>query len=306
MALIVGVDAGGTKSSAVVSDETGRVVKSVRGSGANLHVHGELAVEKSLAALLDELCPDECPEALCLGMAGVDRPGEDQIIRGMLRRLGFRGNALVVNDALIVLAAAAHDRVGVAVIAGTGSIAYGIDRKGRTARAGGLGPMLADEGSAGWLGQKGLVAAVRAAEGRGPQTMLKDALFSILSVNTLSDLVPLAYGGGLVRERLAELAPAVVGVANSGDPVAAGLVEETASELASAARSVARQLDFGATPYPLVFSGGLFTAFPALVDKVTAAAALQGAIPCRLKRDPAEGALTMALELYRARRDGRG
>ena len=305
MALIVGVDAGGTKSTGVVSDESGRVLKSVRGAGANIHVHGELAVEKALASLLDDLCPDERPEALCLGMAGVDRPGEDQVIKALLRRLGFRGNALVVNDAVIVLAAAAHDRVGVVVIAGTGSIAFGIDSQGKTARAGGLGPMLADEGSAGWLGQRGLTAAVRAAEGRGPDTLLKAALFSILSVDSLSDLVPLAYGGGLVRERLAELAPAVVGVANSGDAVATRLIEETALELASAARSVARQLDFRGAPYPLVFSGGLFTALPSLVDMVTRSAALAGAIPCRLNRDPAEGALTMALDLYRARRAGR-
>src|SRR5262245_26605147 len=119
MALIVGVDAGGTKSVGVVSDESGHVLKTVRGAGANLHLHGELATEKALADLLDELCPDERPEALCLGMAGVDRPGEDQVVRGLLRRLGFRANALVVNDAVIVLAAAAHDRVGVVVIAGT-------------------------------------------------------------------------------------------------------------------------------------------------------------------------------------------
>ena len=91
MALIAGVDAGGTKSVGVVADESGHILKTVRGSGANVHVHGELAVEKALAALLDELCPDERPEALCLGMAGVDRPGEDHVVRAMLRRLGFRG-----------------------------------------------------------------------------------------------------------------------------------------------------------------------------------------------------------------------
>ena len=306
MALIAGVDAGGTKSVGVVADESGHILKTVRGSGANVHVHGELAVEKALAALLDELCPDERPEALCLGMAGVDRPGEDHVVRAMLRRLGFRGNALVVNDAVIVLAAAAHDRIGVVVIAGTGSIAYGVDRHGKTARAGGLGPMLADEGSAGWLGQRGLVAAVRAAEGRGPQTLLTDALFSILSVSTLSDLVPLAYGGGLIRERLAELAPTIIGVANSGDPVASRLVEEASDELASAARSVARQLDFGPAPYPLVLSGGLFIALPALADSVARRAGLPGAIPCRLKRDPSEGALALALDLYRSRREGKG
>lgn len=305
MALIVGVDAGGTKTIGVVADETGHILKSVRGAGANLHVHGELAVEKVLAALLDELCPDERPEALCLGMAGVDRPGEDALVRSLLRRLGFRGNAMVVNDAVVAIAAGAHDRVGVVVIAGTGSIAYGVDRRGKTARAGGLGPMLADEGSAGWIGHRALLAAVRAAEGRGEPTLLKDALFNVLTVTALTDLPAMAYGGGLTRERLAELAPTVIGVAQTGDLVATHILDEASAELASAARSVARQLDFEGAPYPLIFSGGLFTGLPALVDTVARKAALQGAIPCRLKRDPAEGALSMALDLYRARKPGR-
>ena len=305
MALIVGVDAGGTKTVGVVSDETGRVVKSVRGKGANLHVHGELAVEKVLAELLDELCPDERPEALCLGMAGVDRPGEDAVVKSLLRRLGFRGNAVVVNDAIIAIAAGAHDRVGVVVIAGTGSIAYGVDRTGKTARAGGLGPMLADEGSAAWVGHQALLAAVRATEGRGPATLLKDALFSVLSISALSELPHLAYGGGLTRERLAELAPTVIGVAQTGDPVASRILEDASVELASAACSVARQLDFSGSPYPLIFSGGLFVGMPGLFEAVAHKAALSGAIPCRLKRDPAEGALAMALDLYRSRRAAR-
>lgn len=305
MALIVGVDAGGTKTVGVVADETGHILKTARAGGANLHVHGELAVEKVLADLLDELCPDERPEALCLGMAGVDRPGEDGVVRSLLRRLGFRGNAVVVNDAVIAIAAGAHDRVGVVVIAGTGSIAYGVDRHGKTARAGGLGPMLADEGSAGWIGHRALLAAVRAAEGRGEPTVLKDALFSVLTVTALSDLPAMAYGGNLTRERLAELAPTVIGVAQTGDAVASRILDEGATELASAARSVVRQLDFTGAPYPLIFSGGLFAGIPALVDIVAKRAALVGAIPCRLKRDPAEGALTMALDLYRARRAAR-
>ncbi|MEO8502158.1 MAG: BadF/BadG/BcrA/BcrD ATPase family protein [Vicinamibacteria bacterium] len=305
MALIVGVDAGGTKTIGVVAEESGRILNTVRGGGANLHVHGELAVEKALAHLLDELCPDERPEALCLGMAGVDRPGEDVIVKSLLRRLGFRGNAVVVNDAVIAIAAGAHDRVGVVVVAGTGSIAYGIDRHGKTARAGGLGPLLADEGSAGWIGHRALLAAVRAAEGRGESTLLRDALFSLLTVASLSDLPAMAYGGGLTRERLAELAPTVIGVAQTGDAVAARILDEASAELASAACSVVRQLDYGGLPYPLLFSGGLFTGMPSLVDIIAKKAALQGAIPRRLQRDPAEGALTMAMDLYRSRRAAR-
>ena len=114
----------------------------------------------------------------------------------------------------------------------------------------------------------------------------------------------MAYGGDLTRERLAELAPTVIAVAQTGDAVAIRILEEASTELASAARSVVRQLDFAGAPYPLIFSGGLFIGLPSLVDSVAQKAALAGAIPCRLKRDPAEGALSMALDLYRSRRPG--
>lgn len=305
MALIVGVDAGGTKTTGVVSDETGRILRHARGTGANLHLHGELAVEKVLADILDELCPEERPEALCLGMAGVDRAGEEQVVRSLLRRLGFRANATVVNDAIIAIAAGAPDRVGVVIIAGTGSIAYGIDRKGRTARAGGLGPALADEGSGGWIGHRAVLAAVRAHEGRGPETTLREAVFEALAITSLSELPALAYGGSLTRERFASLTPLVARIAQAGDAVATSILEEAATELALTARSVARRLDFSGQPFPLIFSGGLFTGMPGFVEAVAAKAAIADACPVPLTREPAEGALAMALDLFRSRKAAR-
>ena len=305
MSLIVGVDAGGTKTVGVVADESGRIVRTARAGGANLHVHGELAVEKVLADLLDELCPEERPDALCLGMAGVDRPSEGALVRSLLRRLGFRANALVVNDAIIAIAAAAPDRVGVVVVSGTGSIAYGFDRSGKSARAGGLGPTLADEGSAGWVGQRGVVAAVRAAEGRGESTRLLEAIFAALEVRGPSDLPPMAYGGSLTRERFAELAPVVVEVARGGDPMAMRIIDEASTELASAARSVVRQLDFEGQPFPLIFSGGFVKHLDGFAEEVSRKAAIPNAVPMLLPREPAEGALAMALDLYRERKGAR-
>lgn len=305
MALIVGVDAGGTKTTGVVADETGAILRRARGAGANLHVHGELAVEKVLADILDELCPEERPEALCLGMAGVDRAGEEQVVRSLLRRLGFRANAAVVNDAIIAIAAGAPDRVGVVVIAGTGSIAYGIDRHGSTARAGGLGPTLADEGSGGWIGHRAVLAAVRAQEGRGPETKLREAVFEALAVTSLSELPALAYGGSLTRERFASLTPLVAQVAHDGDPEARAILETAAAELALIARSVTRRLDFSSRPFPLVFSGGLFTGIPGFAEAVAAKADIPDAQPRRLDREPAEGALAMALDLHRSRKAAR-
>jgi N-acetylglucosamine kinase-like BadF-type ATPase len=166
---VIGIDAGGTKTVGLLADEQGRLLGEARGGGANLQTAGELEVEKVLDAILEALDPSRRAAALCLGIAGVDRPADEQVIRGILRRLGYRDNARVVNDAAIALAAGAPERVGIVILAGTGSIAYGADRSGRSVRSGGYGFLLADEGRpTGWAPGASGRARVRRA---GPETL---------------------------------------------------------------------------------------------------------------------------------------
>jgi len=177
---VLGIDAGGTKTVALLADADGRVVGEGRAGGANLQAHGELEVEKVLHHVIDAAMaphPDP-PAAVCLGLAGVDREGDGEVIRGIMRRLGFRTHILIVNDALIALVAgvplqpASTVGPGVVLISGTGSIAYGVNSQGLAARAGGWGTSLGDEGSGYWIGRRALKAVARAADGRGPQTRL--------------------------------------------------------------------------------------------------------------------------------------
>ena len=102
---VVGIDAGGSKTVCQVGDETGRVIAEARGSGANLQSAGELEVEKVLHEVMTEALAGigESPAALCLGMAGVDRPNDARVMRGMLARLCRGSRALIVNDALVAL-----------------------------------------------------------------------------------------------------------------------------------------------------------------------------------------------------------
>jgi BadF/BadG/BcrA/BcrD ATPase family len=89
---VLGIDAGGTKTICYLADGEGRVVGEGRGGGANLQAHGELEVEKVLHAVVEVACGDRAilPAAVCLGIAGVDRPEDDRVVRGIMRRLGFR------------------------------------------------------------------------------------------------------------------------------------------------------------------------------------------------------------------------
>ena len=124
---VLGIDAGGTKTLALLADEVGRVVGRARGGGANLRTHGELEVEKVLHRAIEEAAAEAGTraDALALGMAGADRPEDGTVLRSILYRIGFRERVLVTNDARIAFVAGSASRVGLAVVCGTGSIAWG-------------------------------------------------------------------------------------------------------------------------------------------------------------------------------------
>lgn len=298
MRYVLGIDAGGTKTVGLLADEAGNVVGEARGGGANLQTHGELEVEKVFDGILEELRARHPVSAVCLGIAGVDRPHDERVVRDILRRLGFRESARVVNDATIALAAGAPEGRGIVVLAGTGSIAFGVDEQGRTARAGGHGFLLADEGSGYWLGHQALRAVVRAADGRGPETHLRPLVFASLGIERLPELIPVVYERGLPKYRIAALAPLVQKARDAGDRVAGGLVETAAHELALAARAVARELAF-ARPFALVLAGGAFKACPDLAPLMADRLEMPLARPALLDGEPARGAVRLALELLR-------
>ena len=293
---VIGIDAGGTKTVGLLADETGTVLAKAIGDGANLLVHGELVVEKSLFQVIDALDSSTPVDALCLGIAGVDRPGEEEVIRGVLRRLGIRHEVLVVNDPTVALVAGAPDGIGIVVVSGTGSIAYGIDPAGKTARSGGWGYLLGDEGSAFWLGHAAVRLGIRAADGRGPSTTLYDRICSHLEVTVPDGLVAWFYDQELSRHRVARLARIVEEAAVEGDETADRLLDQAARHLVRAGNAVDRQLEFQ-DPYPLVLAGGVFKACPSLYERVEKKLDLAQAQVVRLQVEPAAGAVTLALEL---------
>ena len=220
MPFVIGIDAGGTKTVGLLADETGKVHSKAISGSANLLVKGELAVEKVIFDVIESLEAPEPLAALCLGIAGVGQPGADQVIRDVLRRLGQRQPVRVVNDALVALVAGAPSGIGIVVVAGTGSIAYGVDSEGHTARSGGWGYLLGDEGSAFWLGHYAVRHAIRAADGRGVATTLYDLICNKLGVSDPTELVEWFYDQELSRNRVADLASLVETASADGDEAA--------------------------------------------------------------------------------------
>jgi N-acetylglucosamine kinase-like BadF-type ATPase len=256
---VLGIDAGGSKTVALLADGDGRIVGEGRAGGANLQTEGELQVEKVLHAVIDQATQGHTarPDAVCLGIAGVDREGDARVMRDIMRRLGFRSNTLIVNDALIALVAGAGASPGVVVISGTGSIAFGVSHRGVAARAGGWGPTLGDEGSGYWIGRRALEAVVRDVDGRGPRTQLTPRVLECFALPRPELLVSEIYHQPQGRRAIASLAPIVDQARVDGDLVAAEIMIDAADELARAAASVISRLDMRGERFPILLSGGM-------------------------------------------------
>jgi N-acetylglucosamine kinase-like BadF-type ATPase len=296
---VLGIDAGGTKTVCLLADDRGLILSEGRGPGANLHAAGELAVEQVLGDVVASAIGHRAivPAAICLGIAGVDRPDEMRTLRAVMGRIGHQSRVLVVNDALIALVAGAKDAPAIVIIAGTGSIVYGRNAGGEAARAGGWGHMIGDEGSGYWIGREALSAVMRASDGRGPATRLTAAILADLKLDDESRLPRIVYDRALPRMTVAALGPIVQEAAAEGDAVATRILERAADELVLAARSAASRLEMRGDEFTFFLSGGVFRVVPWLADELTrrlveVAPRAQVQI---LNEEPAVGAVWLAL-----------
>ncbi len=296
---VLGIDAGATKTVCLLADREGRILAEARGPGANLAVEEELGVEKVLHAVIEEASRGvhEPPAAVCLGMAGVDRPEDGRIARTIMRRLGYRSRILVVNDALLALVAGVDRDPGIVIVAGTGAIVYGRNVANQAARAGGWGHLLDDEGSGYWIGVQALRAVMRHADGRGPATDLTPRILTHFGVAAASDLVHVVYYRDLSRQEIAALSVLVQQSRDAGDGQAREILQAAASELERSASSVTARLGMAGESFTYVLAGGVFRVVPCLVDALThglGRVAPQSRV-LALEREPAVGAVRLAL-----------
>jgi len=298
--LVLGIDAGGTKTVGLLADEHGTILSTARGPGANLQVAGELEVEKVLHHVMDTALDgrhDARPKAVCLGIAGVDREDDSRIVSAIMRRISPGSRVLVVNDALVALEAGAPGSPGIVIICGTGSIAYGRNGNGAAARAGGWGHIVGDEGSGYWIGRQAVQAVMRDADGRGPATTLSKHVLAHFDVPAASNLIHVVYGPQGANRSIAMLGPSVQLASETGDPVASAILDRAAGELAIAARSVAERLKLTGQSFPFVLAGGVFRVVPSLLDRLRPRllAIAPDATIDLLSEEPARGAVRLAL-----------
>jgi len=238
------------------------------------------------------------PVAICLGIAGVDRPDDAGVARGIMRRIGYQARALVVNDALVALEAGAPSRPGVVIVSGTGSIAYGRNAANEAARAGGWGHVLGDEGSGYWIGRAALRAVLREADYRGQKTALTPLLLKHFGIAEAQGLLHEVYYSNLKAAAIGALAQCVQAAFQEGDAAAIGILRSAADELESSGLSVARRLGLVPEPFVFVLSGGIFRAVPWLRQELERRlpVAAPNSTTMLLEIEPAAGAVRLALQ----------
>ena len=301
MKLYLGVDGGQSGTTAVIGDDSGRILGTGTAGPCDHAAEGEgraklqRAVAGSVGAACAQAGLDAAAvrfEAACFGMSG----GPDdkrEILAGTLRveRL------VVTNDAVISLAGATTTGQGIVTIAGTGSIAFGRNAAGRTARAGGWGYIFGDEGGGFDIARQAARAALRLEEGWGPPTVLREELLDATGSESANQMLHRFYTGEWPRSRVATLARLVDRSAAEGDAVALGILRGAARELATLAGAVREELWGPDSRLEIAYIGGVFQSSILLESFRTLVESRQGVRCGPPRRGPAEGALR---EAYRS------
>jgi N-acetylglucosamine kinase-like BadF-type ATPase len=297
MSLYLGIDAGGSHTTALLADESLRILARVDGPASAMRPGGA-AIS---AAIIGETARRAAEQAgvplpadrMAVGAAGAGRATEQKDLREALLALGIARSVRVLGDGEAALWSAFGNAPGMLLSAGTGSIGYARDATGALHRVGGYGWQMGDEGGGYWLGRRGLAAAGATRDGRSEGSTLGARLLSALGLRDFDDIV--RWAATATPAQIAGLAPHVLNAAVEGEMVAREALEEGATALADLARALVGHFPTGA-PTSLALGGGL------LREGSPLRAALRQAlrdVPVTLVPtavDPAAGALRLAAE----------
>lgn len=304
MAYFLGIDGGGTRTTAWLADERERVLARATSGPSNPLKVGFDACQLEIlraarAAVGAGLRPAPTRlDAVVLGLAGTDRPPVHRKLLAWLRRNIPARHHLLTSDAAIALRAAIGASPGIIVISGTGSIAFARNDRGRVLRSGGWGTLYDDAGSGYDLGRRAIAAALFDYDGRGPRTQLLARIRTALELDDITQVVLQP----LTPQEIAALFPLVLEAARRRDYAAQRLCAQAGRDLAELALALIRRLGWSRRIVPVVCAGGVFRSSPAI--RRSFSSQLRRSAPnartLLLRRPPVEGALALARDLARA------
>jgi N-acetylglucosamine kinase-like BadF-type ATPase len=263
---LLAVDAGGTKTSAWFVDlrrpDSRQVLGRGRaGAGNPLSVGFDEATRAVTAAIAaargDAMYPGDRIGSLILSIAGAANETVANQFVDWVRSLGLAERVAIVSDVLPVLAAGTPHCVGIALIAGTGSVAFGRNAEGKTQLCGGWGYLLGDEGSGYYVGQSALWHTLNNLERNSVSDPLTAAMTGALDAESIMDVTKAIYTSSDPRATIASLASIVVDVAERQVPEAEAILDAAGDLLAGLVGRTADLLDVNDQPFALAVAGGL-------------------------------------------------
>lgn len=289
MRLVVGVDGGGTKTTAAVVGEHLEILGSATTGPANARSVGidtasadiARAITEALAAAAVAL---EQVAAISLCLAGFDTELDLPVPQRAVHLLGFEGPAIFENDVVGAWAGATEVRPGIVAIAGTGATALGMNARGEFWRTDGWDYVLGDAGSGYAIGLAGIQAAMRALDGRGAPTRLVAALAREYGVADGEAMRRTWDGGHLGKREIAAFARLVTQAADAGDAAARLILAGAGADLGASVRAIIGRLGMERETFPVSTVGGVFTAAPWVTNPFRAA--VVGAAPGATFRPP--------------------
>jgi N-acetylglucosamine kinase-like BadF-type ATPase len=298
--LYLGVDGGQSSTTALIADESGRIIGRGRGGPCN-HVSaadGRAKFFSAIGSCLEQarreaqVAPEDLKFAsVCLGFSG---GGEDKerYVRELIHSEFYK----ITHDAEIALIGATAGEPGIILIAGTGSIAFGRNGKGETARAGGWGYIFGDEGGAFDLARQALRAALRQEEGWGEATSLREKLLRSTGAASANDLLHRFYGS-FDRTQIATLAVLTTEAAEEGDAAANAILERAAQQLGEYVQGVYLRLFQEPQVVSIACVGGVFESVSLRQSFARVVLSSIGSPVIAPLLSPAAGALLEALHL---------
>lgn len=309
MAIVAGLDGGGTKTLCALSDEGGRIL-AVRASGpSNYLTVGRSRASRYLASALLGACRRARVQrlgCLCAGLAGCGRAQGVAVGRQMIKQALSTPGApacrriMVTSDAATALQGSFLGSPGIVLISGTGSVAMGCDGRGRCERAGGWGRILGDEGSCYDVGRKALLDVMKSWDGRRGPSLLQHKVAAFLGTSGPDEIVRAASMKAFAG-KIPGLAPLVFDAARQGDAGAQRILREASMDMAEMVGAVATRLNLN--EFNLACVGGTFhdgdLILPVLEGRLR-----ELGFGCRIAKPhlpPVGGALLMASTMLRTR-----
>ena len=313
---MLAIDGGNSKTDVALVAGDGTLLASARGPGINAHEVGVDqtvlildAVVKQAASQLDQRPDGRLARHTVACLANADLPEEEVEHATAVQAQGWSESATVVNDTFAILRSGLPDAVegldgsgphwGVAVVCGAGINAVGVAPDGRVTRYLALGTISGDWGGGYGLGLEVLWHAIRAEDGRGPDTALAGHLTRHFGVERVEEVTIGIHKGKIPDDDLTGLAPILLRASDEGDAVARMVVNRLADEISVMAITAMRRLDLTVLATPVVLGGGVVTARnPLLMSGITRqlAAAAPAAEVRVIDVPPVAGAALLGLD----------